>query len=197
MAFRTFVAGEVLTAANVNDYLMEQAVIACTSATRPGSPNEGMVVYETDTDRISVYTGAAWIPAIDFVNPTITTVTADAGSFTTSETVVATVTAPLVSGAKYRVRFIGGWQTTVADGSVTTAIREDNVTGTVKDERVVPTAVGTGSFLHPFTLEVIYTAGSTANKTFVGTGVRLSGTGTISLDAGTDHPAYLYVELFR
>lgn len=33
----------------------------CTSSTRPGSPTEGDQIYETDTDRIYVYTGAAWL----------------------------------------------------------------------------------------------------------------------------------------
>lgn len=60
MAFKTFTAGSVLTAADVNDYLMEQVVITCTSGTRPGSPNEGMTIYETDTDYIQVYSGSAW-----------------------------------------------------------------------------------------------------------------------------------------
>lgn|SRR5690606_27725071 len=60
MAFKTFTAGSVLTAADVNDYLMKQAVISCTSGTRPGTPNEGMTIYETDTDRLQVYDGSAW-----------------------------------------------------------------------------------------------------------------------------------------
>lgn len=60
MAFKTFTAGSVLTAADVNDYLMKQVVITCTSGTRPGTPNEGMTIYETDTDRIMVYNGSAW-----------------------------------------------------------------------------------------------------------------------------------------
>lgn len=33
----------------------------CTSSTRPGAPTEGDQIYETDTDRIYVYTGAAWL----------------------------------------------------------------------------------------------------------------------------------------
>lgn len=61
MAFKTFTAGSVLTAAEVNDYLMKQAVIVCTAATRPSSPVEGMVIYETDTDRFLAYSGTAWI----------------------------------------------------------------------------------------------------------------------------------------
>ena len=56
----TFADSQVLTAAQVNDYLMEQAVIACTSGTRPSSPNEGMTIYETDTDLVRIYSGSAW-----------------------------------------------------------------------------------------------------------------------------------------
>lgn len=61
MGFKVFTAGSVLTAADVNDYLMEQAVIACTSGTRPSAPNEGMVIYQTDTDTFAVYNGTSWL----------------------------------------------------------------------------------------------------------------------------------------
>ena len=61
MPFKVFTVSEVLTAASMNDYLMEQVVIVCTSATRPSSPNEGMVVYETDTFVYSMYNGTAWV----------------------------------------------------------------------------------------------------------------------------------------
>lgn len=54
-------AGDVLTAANAIDYWSKQAVIACTSGTRPSSPNDGMTIYETDTDRVLVYNGSTWI----------------------------------------------------------------------------------------------------------------------------------------
>jgi hypothetical protein len=32
----------------------------CTSSTRPASPYEGQVIYETDTDKILAWTGSAW-----------------------------------------------------------------------------------------------------------------------------------------
>lgn len=32
----------------------------CTSTTRPASPFEGQVIYETDTDMVAVYNGSAW-----------------------------------------------------------------------------------------------------------------------------------------
>lgn len=64
MAFKTFTAGAVLTASDVNTYLAKQAVVVCTSTTRPSSPPEGMVIYETDTDKVLTYTTATtgWVP---------------------------------------------------------------------------------------------------------------------------------------
>jgi len=32
----------------------------CTSTTRPSSPYEGMMIYETDTDKVLVWNGSAW-----------------------------------------------------------------------------------------------------------------------------------------
>ena len=64
MPFKTFTAGAVLTASDVNTYLAKQAVVVCTSTTRPTSPPEGMTIYETDTDKVLVYTTATtgWQP---------------------------------------------------------------------------------------------------------------------------------------
>ena len=33
----------------------------CTSSTRPATPYEGQMIYETDTDKVFVYNGSAWI----------------------------------------------------------------------------------------------------------------------------------------
>lgn len=46
--YKAWSTGDVLTAADVNGYLMKQAVISCTSGTRPASPPDGMMTYETD-----------------------------------------------------------------------------------------------------------------------------------------------------
>jgi len=73
MAFKTFAPG-VLTSSDVNTFLMRQAVIVATSSTRPASPNEGMMIYETDTDLFAFYTGAAWeyVGGATAFTPTIT-----------------------------------------------------------------------------------------------------------------------------
>lgn len=61
MGYKTWSPGDVLTATEVMTYLMKQVVVTCTSGTRPSSPPEGMVIFETDTDRIYVYNGTAWV----------------------------------------------------------------------------------------------------------------------------------------
>lgn len=60
MPYKTFTAGEILTASDVMTYLMNQVVVICTSGTRPSAPTEGRVIYETDTDKLMVYTGSSW-----------------------------------------------------------------------------------------------------------------------------------------
>lgn len=60
MGYKLWTTNELLTSADVNAYLMKQSVIVCTSGTHPSSPPEGMLIYETDTDRYSSWTGSAW-----------------------------------------------------------------------------------------------------------------------------------------
>jgi len=67
MPFKTFVAGP-LPSAEVNDYLMKQSVIVCTSGTRPASPVNGMTIYETDTGRYITWNGSAWSRVIGGTN---------------------------------------------------------------------------------------------------------------------------------
>ena len=72
MAFKTFNVGDVLTASDVNTYLMKQEVIGCTAGTRPSSPNDGMPIYETDTKSLLVHDGASFkIPSLrSVIKPT-------------------------------------------------------------------------------------------------------------------------------
>lgn len=69
--FREFVTGEVLTAANVDDFLAKQAVMKFADAgardtalgTAVASGNalrEGMIAYLDDTDDVLKYDGSAW-----------------------------------------------------------------------------------------------------------------------------------------
>ena len=62
--FKVFAVGEVLTAADVNDYLMEQSIsIFADSTARDAqitSPIEGMFCYLADTNELQFYNGSAW-----------------------------------------------------------------------------------------------------------------------------------------
>jgi hypothetical protein len=61
--FRTFTAGEVLTAANVQDFLMDQMVMNFNGTAARGSalpfPTAGMVAH-VGGGTVTVYTGTAW-----------------------------------------------------------------------------------------------------------------------------------------
>ncbi len=64
LGFKTFAAGEVLTAANVNGYLMQQTIMVFADATARDaaitSPSEGMFVYLTGTNALQFYDSSAW-----------------------------------------------------------------------------------------------------------------------------------------
>jgi hypothetical protein len=57
--FKTFTSA-VLTSSDVNSFLMRQSVVQCTSATRPATVHDGMLIYETDTERFMFYEQSDW-----------------------------------------------------------------------------------------------------------------------------------------
>jgi hypothetical protein len=63
---KTFVAGEILTALDVNTNLMDQAVMTFADATERTaelpSPLHGMVTYLKDTDSLEVFDNSAFVP---------------------------------------------------------------------------------------------------------------------------------------
>ena len=65
--FRTFDAGAVLTAEQVNTFLMSQSIPVFASEAVAGSaiasPQEGQHRFLKDTDALQYYTGSAWIAA--------------------------------------------------------------------------------------------------------------------------------------
>jgi hypothetical protein len=64
VAYKVFTNGSVLNASEVNDNLMNQAVITFTNSTARASaitsPVEGMVTYLADTDTYQFWNGSAW-----------------------------------------------------------------------------------------------------------------------------------------
>ena len=64
MPRKVFVAGEILTAADVNTNLMDQSVMVFAGTAARGSaipsPSEGMVTYLSDSDEVEVFDGSAY-----------------------------------------------------------------------------------------------------------------------------------------
>jgi len=62
--YKTFAAGDVLLAAEVQTYLMDQSIPVFASSTARDaaitSPTEGQHVFLKDTDAFQVYSGSAW-----------------------------------------------------------------------------------------------------------------------------------------
>ena len=73
---RTFTAGEVLTAANVQNYLQDQAVMVFAGTAARNSaiptPTEGMFSFQKDTDQLTYYDGTNWDVMATLDSPTFT-----------------------------------------------------------------------------------------------------------------------------
>jgi hypothetical protein len=137
--YKLFATGDVLTAAQVNTYLMQQTVMVfASSAARTSALSgvlaEGMVSYLQDTNTLEVYDGAAWIGATG----DITALTAGTGISISSATgPVPTVTNSMATEITAKGDLIVGTgsgtfdnlpvaengSTIVADSSTSTGLR--------------------------------------------------------------------------
>ena len=96
--YREFQTGEVLTSANVNSFLMNQAVMvfadaAARTAALSGAETEGMLTYNLDTSSLEIYDGTAFgsasplikqiVVATDTTRRTTTSIT-DTNAFITA-----------------------------------------------------------------------------------------------------------------
>jgi hypothetical protein len=137
--YKLFATGDVLTAAQVNTYLMQQTVMVfASSAARTtalsGVLAEGMVSYLQDTNTLEVYDGAAWVGATG----DITGLTAGTGISISSATgPVPTVTNSMATEITAKGDLIVGTgsgtfdnlaagsngETLVADSSTSTGLR--------------------------------------------------------------------------
>jgi len=118
--YKLFATGDVLTAAQVNTYLMQQTVMVfASSAARTSALSgviaEGMVSYLQDTNSLEVYDGSAWIGATGDITaltagtgisilsatgpiPTVAIDTATTVDKTTAQTLTnKTLTAPIIA----------------------------------------------------------------------------------------------------
>lgn len=64
MAYKNFVSGVALPEDDLDNYLMRQTVIRCTTGSEPpiGDRTEGMTIYNTTTHKLLQWSGTAWQP---------------------------------------------------------------------------------------------------------------------------------------
>jgi hypothetical protein len=138
MPRKVFTSGEVLTAADVNSFLMNQAVMTFANAAARtsaiASPTEGMLTFLADTDTFQFWTGSAWanidsstISAANVItgasdkSANYTLVAGDKNTYIRSTGSAITITVPDVLANGESVNFIqaGAGQITFAGSGVT------------------------------------------------------------------------------
>jgi hypothetical protein len=108
LGFKDFATGEVLTAADVDGYLMQGIWVFASAAARSAavtSPQEGNFSFLKDTNSTEYYNGSAWVSAapagggkvLQVVSATTTTATTIAVASMTDTTITATITPTLAT----------------------------------------------------------------------------------------------------
>lgn len=182
--YKNFTAASVLTASDVNNYLMEQSVMSFASTgardTQISVPEEGMTAFLNTGDRtegLYTYTGGAWrearipVPGFSATNSAAQTITANTFTVVTLGTetydhgsVFAsnTFTVPTGYAGKWLLIANIAW-TTINSGENKTAFITRQATGggapVAADAIAAQGAMNSGSFLAPrVNLSVIYNA---------------------------------------
>jgi len=132
LGYKVFQNGFPLPASDLNNFLMNQAVISFASASERDSnltaPQEGQLTWLADSNKYTYYTGSAWD---DLITPPSTTqavtdksanysiVAGDAGSMirSTSSAITLTIANVLAVGEKIDFYQAGSGQITFAAGS--------------------------------------------------------------------------------
>ena len=193
--YLNFQTGQVLTAAQVNGFLMEQATMtfaddAARDAALAGVLREGLLTYNLDTNRLEVYDGTDWVePAPEppagigsnVVNATMTsTFTTSSTSFVPVTGLVATIT-PSLATSKVLVLLSGRRMTHLdATARVETQLVVDS--GATN----IPTgdaAVGRSFGLVPFSAAVLHSPGTTSPVEYQIELRRVGDEGTVELFA--------------
>ena len=169
--YKLFATGDVLTAAQVNTFLMQQTVMvfadsAARTTALSGVLAEGMVSYLQDTNSLEVYDGSGWVGATG----DITALTAGTGINITSNT--------------------GPIPTVAIDSTVATLTGTQTLTNKTLTSPVISSITNTGTLTLPTSTDTIVgraTTDTLTNKTLTSPVIStISNTGTLTLPTSTD-----------
>ena len=191
MTIPSFTAGSVLTASQMNQ-VAKQVVVTCTSGTRPSSPPEGMVIYETDTDKVMQYTTATtgWVPPwnLPWGYVTSASITANSSTFTTVADVTGLSVSPtVVANRRLKITFYGLVDSTVTTDSIASYITDGSNN---QLSQGYYTGIGGGAMHHV----VAYVTTTAGTPTYKVRGARITGTGNGKIGASSTIPATITVE---
>lgn len=190
--YRAWTDGEVLTSANLIDYVQKNVVIPCdSSADYPDSSTrrEGMAVYDKDADKLLIYSGSSttgWTPPWNMpwgIVSYATTTTASGFTTGTTEKVISTATAFTAKANRYyRVSLSATGVGDVAGDLFQIKIRKDDISGTdFFDQRF---AIPASPYQFPITVSAVITSVAAGSNTLVATLQRVTGTGTAGTTSG-------------
>jgi hypothetical protein len=150
LGFKTFTTGEVLTAADVNGYLMQGILVFASEAARNSaitSPQEGQFAFTKDTNSLWYYTGSAWVAS--GATGDIEGVTAGTGISGGGTSGTVTITNSMATEITAKADLIVGTGNAAfdnlavgANGTVLTADSTVSPTGLKWAAPAAPTAVG-------------------------------------------------------
>ena len=191
--FKAFTAGAVLTASDMNNYLMEQSVMYfATTAARDAaisSPEDGMVVYIGSNDAsegLYTYNGTSWRKGPGWNAPwgVVATANSTAGtaSVTTTETVQLTSSSYTgLASRYYKATFTTTFIGNVAGDLCQVQLRRDNAAGTSFGAERVAIPLSPFQTFYCMTLFFTTTAGA---QTVCATLQRIAGSGSAYIGAG-------------
>ena len=192
MAFKTFADSQTLPAADLNTYLMKQAVIVCTSSTRPSSPVEGMAIYETDTDKLLTYTTATttWVAPYNLpwgYMTSASSASAQTGISSVTDITGTSVTWTALATRRYKVTMSGAVYGDTAGDSIGVQI----VDGAATLQRLWSAAITDANLVMYWHLEMIVTSIS-GSQTWKARLLRNSGSGVMATyTTGVTNLAYI------
>ena len=157
LGYKDFVTGEVLTAGDVNGYLMQGVLVFASAAARNASitsPQEGQFAYTKDVNGLWYYDGAAWV-----------------ASGATGDIEGVTVTSPLTGGGttgtvNVAYDYAAGSKLTLNAQTATYTI----VLADADQKLVTMSVAGANNFQIPTNASVAFAVGTVINVIQIGAG---------------------------
>lgn len=189
LGFKDFTTGEVLTAADVDGYLMQGIWVFASAAARDAavtSPQEGNACYLKDTNQVLTYSGSAWV-AVGGGSPLTTK--GDLYTYSTTDTrlgvgannTVLTADSSTATGLKWATPASGGkvLQVVTAQTTTSTTIATSTYTDTTLTATITP-SLTTSKILVMYTQSYSHYRG--ASKAAIG--IKLLRDSTVINDIG-------------